>query len=252
MKKMIVFFGMAVALSAQAQDSSKNILQITYRTSPVSQYKVNNSSNRSAADKALDLELNYAHKRYYTLLVNLQTRASVYKYDSLNFVKPKGREDVQLMLADNLSFCSKTDSNATYKFETLFGRKFYSQGSVGDIEWEITSEKKQLFGFNCTKAIAKDKGLLLTVWYTSEVPISSGPVNYFGLPGLVVWAEDFFRTTQVERITYSNDIVGFEQEMAKYKKEFEGNKGSNFLKERLFMEKKKELVQSLRQMVAAQ
>lgn len=252
MKKIIGFIGITLALSAQAQDSSKKIVQITYRTSPVSQYKVNNSNNKSAADKALDLELNYAHKRYYTLLVNLQTRASVYRYDSLNFVKPKGREDVQLMLADNLSFCSKTDSNVTNKFETLFGRKFYSQGSVGDIEWEITSEKKQLLGFNCTKAIARDKGLLLTVWYTSEVPISSGPVNYFGLPGLVVWAEDFFRTTQIEKIAYNNDVVGFEQEMEKYKKDFDENKGSNFLKERLFMEKKKELTQSLRQMVGAQ
>ena len=252
MKKIIGFIGITLALSAQAQDSSKKIVQITYRTSPVSQYKVNNSNNKSAADKALDLELNYAHKRYYTLLVNLQTRASVYRYDSLNFVKPKGREDVQLMLADNLSFCSKTDSNVTNKFETLFGRKFYSQGSVGDIEWEITSEKKQLLGFNCTKAIARDKGLLLTVWYTSEVPISSGPVNYFGLPGLVVWAEDFFRTTQIEKIAYNNDVVGFEQEMEKYKKDFDENKGSNFLKERLFMEKKKELTQSLRQMVEDQ
>jgi GLPGLI family protein len=252
MKKIIGFLGITFTLSVQAQDSSKNILKVTYRTSPISQYKVNNSSNRSAADKALDLELNYAHKRYYTLLLNLQTRASVYKYDSLNFIKPKGREDVQLMLADNLSFCNKTDSNITYKFETIFGRKFYSQGYVGDIEWEITTEKKQLLGFNCTKAVAKDKGLLLTVWYTNEVPVSSGPVNYFGLPGLVVWAEDFFRTTQIEKIEYANDFFGFEQEMEKHKKDFEENKGNNYLKERLFMEKKKELVQSLRQMVSAQ
>ncbi len=250
MKKLsTVIISFFISSLLYAQDSTKKIIKITYKSIPVSQYAVSNDPERSAADKVLDLELKYAHKRYYSLYINLKTRASIYKFDSLNFVKPKGREDVQLMLADELEYCFKPDATVTYKYERLFGRKFYCKGKTGDITWQITKEKKQLLGFECTKAVSKNKGLYLTVWFTNSIPVSCGPVNYFGLPGLVVWAEDFFRTTQIEKIEYSNDEANFDRERKNMQTNFDTNKKKDFMQEPRYMVEKTELIESLRAMM---
>lgn len=253
MKKIfLTLLTISFFFNSLSQDTTKKILKITYKSIPVSQQSSKSRESIKSKEDELDYELSAAHKRFYTLYINLINRASIYKFDSLNFIKPKGREHVKLLLADDLEFCIKNDSNITYKHEILFDREFYTAGKVGNIQWNITNEKKQMLGFNCTKAVSKNKDLYLTIWFTTDIPVSSGPVNYFGLPGLVVWAEDFFRTTQIEKVEYSSDLPFFNNELKKWKMKFELQKKKNYLEEPLFLEKKIELLQSLSQMVNAQ
>lgn len=252
MKKILIAISL-IFLSAQlfSQANTGKIIKIKYKSIPTSQYQANSNSAESSQEKALDQELVNGHQSYYSLHINLANRSSFYKFDSLVITKPKGREDVELGVPDKLDYCIKSDSNATYKVETIFGQSFYSKGKAGDITWSITNEKKQLLGFECTKAVSKNEGSLLTVWFTTSVPVANGPSNYFGLPGLIVWSEDFFRTTQIEKIEYSNDVAGYEKEAKTLRTNFEKEKKYAFITEPLFLVKKAELVQSMREAVLA-
>lgn len=73
-----------------------------------------------------------------------------------------------------------------YVWET--GGEYFDINSVRDsIQWEITSERKEILGIACRKAIGTlDDGSIATVWYSEEIAIPFGPNRIWGTPGLVV------------------------------------------------------------------
>lgn len=61
-------------------------------------------------------------------------------------------------------------------------------------EWNLTNETKFIDGFQCYKATADDViinpagkfSFPITAWFTPKIPISCGPLNIGGLPGLIL------------------------------------------------------------------
>lgn len=68
----------------------------------------------------------------------------------------------------------------------------YNEGDVWssdtlNYEWTPMDEFKTINGYKCQKATAKNKrGENITVWFTEDIPISSGPYFLTGLPGLIL------------------------------------------------------------------
>lgn len=237
-----IFFGNV----SFAQKEGNKIIKVSYIGTPISQYQYPADDPRPQDRKQSVLDLMNGYKYYYTLYVNPKTVQSLYKFEKLVVNKPKGQEKTRLELNDELAYCIKPNAKNYYKFETIFHRQFYSIGNMKDIEWEITNEKKNMLGFECTKAVAKNKDYLISVWFTEKIAVSSGPSNYFGLPGLVVWAEDYFRTTQIEKIEYIDEkTYPLSEEIAKIKNDFESNKKTSEIQEKLFLEKKSTLIKSM-------
>ncbi len=84
-------------------------------------------------------------------------------------------------------------------FET--GRRETIHGLLDDLlsyeeemarpEWKIDeSVTEERSGYKCHKATALYLGREWTVWYTPEIPSSAGPWKLWGLPGLIVAAEE--------------------------------------------------------------
>jgi len=186
---------------------------------------------------------------YYSLYVNLKDRSSVYVLDSTVQIRPIGWENpnVTAALADTVLFTLKTVDSKTLKQEWIMNQTFFSEGQVGDIEWELTTESKIIDGLNCLKATSIGSYPMLTVWYTKDLPISSGPSIYQGLPGLVVWAEDYFRTIQLLKIEYSNDVDEFNKQYNAKHEIFskEKERGKHYTKEPILLIKKSDLATGL-------
>lgn len=112
----------------------------------------------------------------------------------------------------------------------FMGKEFLVVDSLPKLEWKLESETKQIGGYNCYKATAvkeasktdfrnfrpknnddkKDeakktsgetktnfednfempKEIVITAWYTPEIPVNQGPENYWGLPGLILEIND--------------------------------------------------------------
>jgi len=74
-------------------------------------------------------------------------------------------------------------------------RKTYLvEEKMGNIKWQLKSDKRVIAGFECQKAIGTFGGRSYTVWYTPEIPISVGPWKLDGLPGAILQgAEDNHR-----------------------------------------------------------
>ncbi|SEB45784.1 GLPGLI family protein [Tenacibaculum sp. MAR_2009_124] len=108
----------------------------------------------------------------------------------------------------------KNNTNNTYKHQVdLYGKTFLIQDSLQTIDWKITDDIKTIGKHTCFKAtaIVKNKGLpanfrlgeqraenskeeikikeeiiIVTAWFTLDIPVSQGPAMYCGLPGLIL------------------------------------------------------------------
>lgn len=57
-------------------------------------------------------------------------------------------------------------------------------------DWQFTEKSDTLCGYPCFMATTWFRGREWIVWYTPEIPISTGPWKFNGLPGIVLRAED--------------------------------------------------------------
>jgi GLPGLI family protein len=83
------------------------------------------------------------------------------------------------------------NKNITFRLVTS---KFYSPKKVKDnwvnFNWKIKKKFKKLGEFNCQMAIGEFRGRTYTAWFTDKIPLSYGPWKLFGLPGLIIEAND--------------------------------------------------------------
>ena len=57
-------------------------------------------------------------------------------------------------------------------------------------EWQLHPDTMTILSYPCQKATCRFRGRDYTAWYTMEVPVSEGPWKLYGLPGLILKAED--------------------------------------------------------------
>ncbi|WP_163308277.1 GLPGLI family protein [Dysgonomonas sp. 521] len=71
-------------------------------------------------------------------------------------------------------------------------------------QWDITPDTLTVLGYRCQKATTNFRGRTYDAWFTSDIPVNDGPWKLYGLPGLILKAQD------AENI-FSFEIIGLEQ-----------------------------------------
>ena len=74
------------------------------------------------------------------------------------------------------------------------------------VMWEINDSTKNILGFKCQQATGNYRGRNYTAYFTSDIPIQSGPHTFDNLPGLVleVYSDDKvvkFKAIEVKETT---------------------------------------------------
>jgi GLPGLI family protein len=151
----------------------------------------------------------------------------------------------------------------------VFGKIFLIKDKLNKTDWKLESETKNIGDYTCFKAtttreqekrvgvisINRDKDLdkkedkepemetvTITAWYTPQIPITNGPGNYHGLPGLILEVNDGSETVICSKIVLNphesisisepkkGKVVNqkeFDEIMEKKMKEMEENRNSN-------------------------
>lgn len=79
----------------------------------------------------------------------------------------------------------KTSNFTTLK--KVFEEDFIVKDSIRNIKWKITSEVRDIAGYNCRRANAVIMDSIYVVaFYTDEIPVSGGPESFTGLPGMIL------------------------------------------------------------------
>lgn len=89
---------------------------------------------------------------------------------------------------------------------SVYGKKYFSVDPVKEFNWNISKEKKELLGFEVRKATAEDDDFIYTVWYAPKINNSTGPSNFWGLPGLILDAEQKHKMAPVTIKYYAESL----------------------------------------------
>ncbi|MCD8742500.1 GLPGLI family protein [Mucilaginibacter roseus] len=82
-----------------------------------------------------------------------------------------------------------TDLNTdkTVAQKKVFEETFLLRDSTRRIKWKITSETRNIAGYECRRANALVlDSIYVVAFYTDEIPVSGGPESFCGLPGMIL------------------------------------------------------------------
>jgi len=68
-------------------------------------------------------------------------------------------------------------------------RDFLVESEIEGKAWKFTNKKIKVLDYVCMGAELKKGDAAITAWFTPEIPVSAGPDEFFGLPGLILVIE---------------------------------------------------------------
>lgn len=207
----------------------------TYKTHRSTSFPIDSTASDEMR-KQIEEQMRRAFQRTYTL--NFTKSESTYKQQAkLNQPKPQsGTSGVMVM-----SFGGGGMGDVTYKnlAETrysnkmdLMGKTFLIKDQLPKYDWVLTGETKNIGTYTAYKATwtreeenrsmslrdgemkeeNKKETRTTTAWYTLDIPVSNGPGNWWGLPGLILEVHDGRQTVVCTEIVLNpSDKVVIEE-----------------------------------------
>ena len=117
---------------------------------------------------------------------------TTYKEKPAELTESEVNQEANFMMAfkpkaDIIYYNKKENKN--YIQKDFMGTEFLVKQTVTDYKWKIVMEQKMIKGYPCMKAQKEDSLYSVEVWFSSQIPVSSGPKGLYGLPGMILEAK---------------------------------------------------------------
>ena len=83
------------------------------------------------------------------------------------------------------TYFKKLNENVIFQ-DRNYGLKQIIKDDNYKINWSITNNTKKILTYNCQEAIGLFRGREYRAYFLRDIPISSGPFKFDGLPGLIL------------------------------------------------------------------
>lgn len=148
--------------------------------------KIETSKNDKSVNDMLSFVTNNMKKSLEkTYILTFTKEESTYKEE----VKLESINSNLVSNSDNVSNLYKNiKSKLYYQTTELLGKIFLIKDSLHSYKWELKKETKKIGEYLCYKAVLKNdtEKSEVEVWYSLDIPISNGPEDLWGLPGLIL------------------------------------------------------------------
>ncbi|WP_375240240.1 GLPGLI family protein [Polaribacter sp.] len=213
MKTLLTTFAFLMVVSFNAQNFQGKAI---YKTSRKSNVKFGNDKKSTMSDEMkLKLQARLQKMNQKTYNLDFNKYESVYKQDvALGAPRTQvGGAQIKMISfgGGSSAFLYKNIKEKRYAKQTeIQGKRFLIKDQINKKDWVMSSETKNIGKYTCYKATytkevenkkmtivdgkseiktTKEK-VTTTAWYTPEIPLSHGPDNYQGLPGLILEIND--------------------------------------------------------------
>ena len=149
-----------------------------------------------------------------TFILNFNKAESIYQQEQK--LKEIGSRGVTFSSDLEGELYKNSQTKKYIKAEEFANKNYIITDVLKNYNWDITQESKKIGGYTCYKAISitkvtkkelqeyevekakqsknktsffnleKPKDKKITVWYNPEIPVSHGPNQYWGVPGLIM------------------------------------------------------------------
>lgn len=188
MKKIltIIFISFSFICYSQQKYSGEVVYNISLKTNVKSNKIVQNIESTDEAEKKAQSILKNARDVVAHLIFT--EKESLYKLEVPMENDSEQRINLTRILAgkNEVYYFNNETKERLFQKNNMVGQFLIS---IQPIEWEITQESKSIGNYICYKAIKKDTLALnkkTITWFTPQIPVSFGPKEYNGLPGLIL------------------------------------------------------------------
>ncbi|WP_088324412.1 GLPGLI family protein [Polaribacter tangerinus] len=226
MKKLFTAALIAITFFLQAQNFQGKAI---YKSFTKSTFKIK-ESNKDAKNDKLQAQIMEQLKKMNqkTYILTFTKNESVFKQDvALKTPNPKagGIQMISFGSGEN-KIMYKNLKKQQYIHQTeIMGKVFLIKDDIKNLDWEVTTETKNIGNYTCYKATYSreaEKSTMkmvngvfdkktekyiktTTAWFTPQIPVSNGPKEYGGLPGLILEINDGPTTIMCSEIQMKND-----------------------------------------------
>lgn len=209
MKTRITLLAISLVLSLNAQNFQGIAI---YKTSSKSSISFGGEKSSMSDKMKEDLQKRFQKMNQKTFTLKFDKTTSIYKEnEKLNAPLPQGGHKIISIGGANNDILFKNLKTKTIVNQTdIMSKPFLIKDKLEEIDWQLTSETKNIGNYTCYKAtfskqvekhnISLNTGKVkevkemvtkvTTAWYTPQIPISNGPKEYQGLPGLILEIND--------------------------------------------------------------
>lgn len=140
---------------------------------------------------------------------------SAYAVDSLSFMPDASEEEMGIltgrrqtaMFFFDAEFFQNLPSDKMTVVQEAVPHRFSYQEDLSAFDWVIKFERDStICGYSCKEATTTYGGRKWTVWFSPDIPASSGPWKFNGLPGLVLAAKDSEGLHEFKAIVFRKGI----------------------------------------------
>jgi GLPGLI family protein len=165
--------------------------------------------------EAVELAMKKSSEKTYTLLFNKQEAVYEENEELDQPSGPSGGFSVSVKMSGGGKKYLNTKEKVSLEEDEILGKAFLIEEPLVQPGWKLVNESKKIGEYTCFKAeltvpvtelqkqnyqeflkreekkpalfkMEEPKDRVVTAWYTPEIPVSFGPNNYWGLPGLIL------------------------------------------------------------------
>lgn len=221
MKLIVIQLVLTVVLGftgSNAQDFQGTAIYKSHRKVDL---KMDENDENSEMKEQIQAQLQRQFQQEYTL--TFDKYQSLYKKNDKLAAPAPSSSGIQITISDGNDLLYKNIRENRFSNETeIYGKVFLIKDSLVNRKWELSNETKNIGLYTCYKAVFKDtyetqtitdnkemetitKDRTTTAWYTPQIPVSNGPMDYHGLPGLILEINDGELTLACTKIVLNPD-----------------------------------------------
>lgn len=169
-----------------------------------------------------------AKLKFQKAILEFDKDESVFIYGSTDLIEQKEsgvkrdgiRAKANLNASDSIGFQVYRDFsnevmvNRYPKTAKMFDAFVYNDNWIS-INWRVKNKFKKIGKFKAQKAVGEFRGRVYTAWFTEEIPLPCGPWKLFGLPGLILEAEDSEKMFKVKFVSIKYPCDDCESDISK-------------------------------------
>ncbi|WP_296703760.1 GLPGLI family protein [Algoriphagus sp.] len=222
MKAKILLLGFIVLMGFVSSSNAQGLTGIAYYKSS-SSFKFSMDSSKMAPEAMADIQrqLKKQMEKEYVLTFN-QGESNWKQAESLGggpATASSGGATIVINSGSGDLVLYKNLAEQKYLEEKdLMGKEFLVKDDLKVFDWELTGETKTIGNYTVQKAtyskivdskrfstgmeemeVVKDT-VQIEAWYTDQIPVSHGPSEYWGLPGLILELQNNGTTMICEKI----------------------------------------------------
>ena len=215
-KKYLHIFALFITVTAIAQDF-RGIAEYDSKTTLEWDFQGGANTEWEAEQQK---QLQKALQKKYTLKFD-KTQSLYEEQEKLSEPAPAGLAVEIVLPGSGTNYKNLKEKQFTLESD-IFGKEFLIVDTLINHQWKVTGETKKIGSYICYKATytikaesqrqqtdkpvdilgyAQEKDYVVTAWYTPDIPVSTGPANYWGLPGLILEVNDGTTVLLCSKIT---------------------------------------------------